>query len=409
MANPTITDGEESILRGYSGRLLQLILVGTLMAFVGRNIFGPLLPSIIEDLAVTSGEAGVALTVMWAAIAITQYPGGLLADQLSYKTVLVGAIAVLCVGFGVLIASTRYVGFLFGLAVMGFGAGMFTTSSYAQIADLFEERHGQVFGLYASSVDVGTALAGALATAVLGFTTWRVAGHTFESTWRISFVPVVLVLVAVAVAMHTFHRGTYDLDVTGCTPDIRGTLARVLQDPHVCRCVAAYAMVSFVFQGVLGFLPAFLSVGKGFSSTFANNAFIGFFLIGAVARNVVGYLGDRYTHLAVAVAAAICGALGLFILYVSQSFVPVVAGLGTLAVGVTGFPPVVNAYLMYYFPDASMGSDYGATRTLLIFLGSVGPTYIGFLVEKFTYEIAFVALVPFFVGSALILAWLRPQ
>lgn len=407
MANLTSTDGEEAILRGYSGRLLQLILAGTLTTFVGRNIFGPLLPSIIDDLAVTSGEAGVALTVMWISIGATQYPGGLLAEQLSYKTVLVGSMAVLCAGFGVLIGTGTYLGFLLGLVVMGLGAGMFTPSSYAQIADLFEARRGQAFGLYTSSVDVGTALAGGLATVVLGLSAWRVATYTAEPTWRVAFVPVVVVLATVALAMHVFHRGAYDLDVSGCTVDLRGTLARVLRDPHVRWCVVAYVMVSFVFQGVLGFLPAFLSTGKGFSTTFANNAFVGFFLVGAVARNVVGYLGDRFTHLGVAIASAVWGAIGLGVLYTSQSIGPVVAGLGILAVGVTGFSPVMNAYLMNYFPDASMGSDYGATRTLLIFLGSLGPTYIGFLAGTFRYELAFVALVPFFLASALILLWLR--
>lgn len=409
MSNVTNASGEETVLTGYSGRLLQLLLAGTLAAFVGRNIFGPLLPSIIEDLGITSGEAGVALTVMWAAIAITQYPGGLLADQLSYKTVLVCAMAVLCVGFGILIGTATYAGFLLGLVVMGLGAGMFTPSSYAQIADLYEARRGQAFGLYTSSIDVGTALAGALATVVLGVSTWRVASYAVESTWRVSFVPVVVVLAAVAAALHVFHRGTYELDVRGCAPDVRGTLARVLRDPQVRWCVTAYILTSFVFQGVLGFLPAFLNVGKGFSSTFANNAFVGFFLVGAVARNVVGYLGDRFTHLDVAIASAVFGTVGLLVLAASQSFVPVVAGLGVLAVGVTGFPPVMNAYLMNHFPNASMGSDYGATRTLLVFLGSVGPTYIGFLAGTFTYNVAFVALAPFFTGSALILVWLRRQ
>ncbi len=150
-------------------------------------------------------------------------------------------------------------------------------------------------------------------------------------------------------------------------------------------------------------------MGKGFSSTFANNAFAGFFLIGALARNVVGYLGDRFTHLDVAIASAVFGTVGLVVLAASQSLVPVVAGLGVLAVGVTGFPPVMNAYLTNYFPNASMGSDYGVTRTLLIFLGSVGPTYIGFLAGTFTYNVAFIALAPFFTVSALILVWLRRQ
>lgn len=120
---------EERLLTGYSGRVLVLILLGTMAAFIGRNIFGPLLPVIIEDLGITSSAAGFALSVMWVAIAVTQYPGGRLADQLSYKTVLVGAIGMLVVGFMLLILSSTYLGFVVGLTVMGLGAGLFTPSS----------------------------------------------------------------------------------------------------------------------------------------------------------------------------------------------------------------------------------------------------------------------------------------
>ncbi|WP_251341290.1 MFS transporter [Haloplanus halophilus] len=399
----------EPLLTGYPGRILLLILAGTVAAFVGRNIFGPLLPAIIETLGITSSEAGIALTVMWASIAITQYPGGLLSDQLSYKTVLVGSIAILSTGFVILTGVTTYVGFVFGLVVMGLGAGLFTPSSYAQLADLFEARRGQAFGLYTSAIDVGTSLSGALATLVLAVATWRFAGITVPTTWHVSFAPVVAVLVLVAATLHVGHRGDYDLDLGACELNLRETVARILGNPLVRWAIVAYVMYSFIFQGILGFLPAFLRFGKGYSQTFANNAFIGFFLVGAVVRIVAGYLGDRMRHLTVAIGAALLGMAGLLVLFVAQSTVPLVAGLGLLAVGITGFPPVVNAYLMGLFPDASMGGDYGGARTLLIFLGSLGPTYIGSVAQAFDYELAFAALLPFFLVSTVCLCWLRLQ
>jgi len=399
----------EPLLTGYSGRILLLILAGTVAAFVGRNIFGPLLPAIIETLGITSSEAGVALSVMWASIAITQYPGGLLSDQLSYKTVLMGSVAILSTGFVILTQVSTYVGFVFGLVVMGLGAGLFTPSSYAQLADLFEARRGQAFGLYTSSIDVGTSLSGALATGVLAVATWRVAGVTVPTTWHVSFVPVVVVLVAVAAALHVRHRDDYDINIVACDLNLRETVVRILGNPLVRWAIVAYVMYSFIFQGILGFLPAFLRFGKGYPQTFANNAFIGFFVVGALVRVVSGYLGDRMRHLTVAIGSALLGMVGLVVLFVAQSTVPVVVGLVLLAGGITGFPPVVNAYLMGLFPDASMGGDYGGARTLLVLLGSLGPTYIGSLAQAFSYELAFAALLPFFFGSTACLCWLRLQ
>lgn len=392
----TASPNKEQLVRGYSGRIFLLILLGTAAAFVGRNIFGPLLPAIIEDLGITSSDAGVALSVMWIAIAITQYPGGRLADQLSYKTVLVGAMGFLAIGFGVLMATTSYLGFVFGLIVMGLGAGFFTPSSYAQLATLFEERRGQAFGGYTASIDLGSAASGALAIAVLA-----------TATWRVSFLPVAIALIIVMVAMHVVHRGSYEFNVREVRLDFKATARTLLMNPAVRWAIVAYFMLNFVFQGVVGFLPAFLQFGKGLSSTLANNAFVGFFLFGAGVRLVSGHLGDQLRYLTVAAGAALIGAGGLLVLYFAETLPVIALGAAMLAAGLTGYPPVMNAYLMDRFSNSSMGGDYGAARTILILLGSMGPAYIGFLADTIDYNVSFLALVPFFLVNAAIILWLR--
>lgn len=393
MAEPT---EEERLVTGYSGRVLLLILLGTMAAFVGRNIFGPLLPAIIEDLGITSSAAGLALSVMWVAIAITQYPGGRLADQLSYKTVLVGAIGTLVAGFVLLILSSTYLEFVVGLTVMGLGAGLFTPSSYAQLAALFEARRGQAFGLYTSSIDIGSALSGVLAIGALALVAWRLA-----------FAPVVVTLLVAMVAIHVFHNGEYVTSVRDVRLEVRETIRRLFGDPRVRLALVSYFTLNFVFQGVLGFLPAFLQFAKGLSSTLANNAFVAFFLLGAGVRIISGHLGDRLRHLTVAAGAATVGAVGLLVLYFAETLPLVAIGAALLAVGLTGYPPVMNAYLMDCFPDTSMGGDYGAARSILILLGSIGPSYIGYLADRFDYDLAFVALVPFFVVNGLVVLVIR--
>lgn len=390
------TADEERLLTGYSGRIVILLLIATAAAFVGRNIFGPLLPAIIEDLGITSSEAGVALTIMWAAIAITQYPGGRMADQLSYKTILVSALALLTVGFGLLTVTSTYLGFVLSLIVMGLGAGAFTPSVYAQLAALFEERRGQAFGLYTSSIDIGSALSGAVAIGALAL-----------ATWRVSFVPVAVAIVIVIVALHLVHRGEYVFDVFDVRLEFRETGSSLLGNPAVRWALLSYVLLSFIFQGVLGFLPAYLQFAKGLTSTLANNAFIGFFILGAGVRVVSGHLGDKLQYLTVAAGAAIVGATGLLIMYFADSLIVLALGTVLLAAGLTGFPPVMNAFLMDRFEDTSMGGDFGAARTIMILLGSIGPAYIGFLADEISYTVSFIALVPFFIACALIVLWVR--
>lgn len=388
--------GTEQLVTGYSGRVLFLILFGTTAAFVGRNIFGPLLPSIIEDLGITSQSAGYALSTMWVAIALAQYPGGKLSDQLSYKTVLVGAMALLAAGFVILLQSSTFAGLVAGLVVMGVGGGLFSPSSYAQLAALFEERRGQAFGLYTASIDVGSALSGAVAIAAIAV-----------ASWRLSFLPVALALACVVVAMHVLHRGQYEFDVGSVRLEVRQTVTHLLQDVRVRVALVAYILMGLIFQAVLGFLPAFLQFAKGFPGTLANNLFVAFFVVGAVVRVVAGYLGDRFRYLTVAAGAAFVASGGLIVLYVSESMPVIGAGSALLATGITGFPTVMNAYLMDRFPDGSMGGDYGAARSILILFGATGPAYVGYLADSYGYELAFVALLPCSLAAGLLVLWIR--
>ncbi len=388
------TESREQLLTGYSGRVMVLIAFGTAISFAGRNVFGPILPSVTADLGITDAQAGFALTVMWISIALMQYPGGRMSDQLSYKTVLVGGMSLLVVGFALLTATTSYLTFVFGLIVMGLGGGMFTPSSYAQLASLFEARRGQAFGIYAASIDIGGAISGAIAIGALA-----VAG------WRASFVPVVAGLALLVVFMHLLHRGNYSLDVTDVRLEVRGTAKQLLGDPFIRLLLVGYVLHLVVYQGVLGFLPTFLQSAKSFPPTLASNAFIAFFLLAAVTRIGSGYFGDRMRYLVVGLAAALIAVSGLVVLFLSPSRLVTALGLVLLAVGLTGYMPVINAAMMDHFPDTSMGGDYGAARSIFILLGSVGPSYIGVLGARFDFNIAFLALAPVMLINAGVVVW----
>lgn len=67
---------EESLARGYSGRMLLIITVGAVAVKIGKHVLSPLLPTIIADLSITSVEAGIALPAITVANALDQYPSG---------------------------------------------------------------------------------------------------------------------------------------------------------------------------------------------------------------------------------------------------------------------------------------------------------------------------------------------
>lgn len=65
---------QESIVGGYEGRMLFTLSLATLCSMGARFLLPPLLPAIIDDLAISSTVAGLALSIMWGCTAFLTTP-----------------------------------------------------------------------------------------------------------------------------------------------------------------------------------------------------------------------------------------------------------------------------------------------------------------------------------------------
>jgi MFS family permease len=386
------TADDERLLRGYAGRLLLAASLGWLAIQAGRLLVSPLLPAIIADLGISEFQAGIALSVIWGLYALLQFPSGRLSDRLSRKTLLVAGLVLVAAGFALLASAPTYLLFLAGAAVVGVGAGLYPTAARALVSDLFVARRGQAFGIHTSSGDLGGVAAAGLATVVLAVAVWRAA-----------WLPVVTVLVLVAAALHVWSREEYVLARADLA--VGATARRLLGNGDLRWLLVAYALYAFSWQAATGFLPTYLQVGKAFSPGVANAGFGALFVVGVVVKNLAGSLSDRVPRSTVAPAALALAALGLVAVVLSSTPVAVTAGVVAFAAGLMAFPPVMQAYLMDAFPDDSAGGDLGATRTVYIGLGALGPTYVGGVASVVSYDAAFAGLVGCLAVSASLVAW----
>lgn len=384
-------DGE-GLVRGYSGQLLIGLSTGYLVIQLGRNILPPLLPAIVEDLSISPFRAGIAISVLSAAYALCMYPGGRLSDRLTRKTVLVAAALVAALGFGVLAVAGSYPALLVGAATVGLGAGLYWISLRGLLADLFVDRRGQAFGIQDALGFAGPIVAAGGAVAVLA-----VAG------WRLSFPPLVAFLLASAAFAH--HRIDEPYELVRVELDLVATGWRVFGDRQVRWLVVGYTCGIFAMQAVIGFLPLFLQVERGLPSSYASAGFAVLFFGAVVTMPTSGYLGDRLSHVPVAVGGLCLSILGLLGFVFGPS--PAIIGLGILAfgLGIWAFPPVIQAYLMTRFPDESMGGDFGAFKTVYAGMGSLGPTYVGFTAGVVGYTPAFLGLIGLLVAAIVVFLW----
>lgn len=368
--------------------------LGWLSVGLGRRVIPPLLPSIIEDLAITPSRAGFALTVLLVFFAALQYPGGRLSDQLSRETVLVTGVGVLTVGAGLVAVATGYPGLLLGLAAFGTGAGLFSIPARGLLSDLFVARRGTAFGLFQSAGRVGNMLAAGLAVAALAVATWQAA-----------FLPLVGAFVLTGVAVHVFRTEPYV--VRRPHLEFRDTVGRLLATKEVPWVLVTYMCFTLSWNGTLGFLPTFLQAEKGLAPTPASAVFAAVFVVGTLVTPLAGDLSDRTDRLPVVVAALALGLVGLATLVAAPGLVGVVAGVVVFATGLSSFPAVMQAYLMDLFDDESMAGDFGALKTIYSGVGSLGPTFVGTVAERASYGVALTGLAGTLVVGILLVLWLR--
>ncbi|ESP87060.1 MFS transporter [Candidatus Halobonum tyrrellensis] len=395
----TAADGRERpgrLAGGYAGRLLGLVATCSLLVVGGQALFAPLLPAIIEGLAITPSEAGVGVTAMAALSAACRYPGGRAADRLSRKTVVAAALCALVSGFALLSTATAYATFLVGMAVVGVGAGLYVPAAFALLSDLYADRRGQAIGVNNAAVNLGGILASGLAVAVLA-----------AAPWRAAFVPVVVGFLVVLPLFHRWNDEQYVVSRVRLAPV--STVRRLVRRSRIRRTVLSAGLVMFVQRGSLAFLPLFLQTERGFSPPLAAAAYAGFYLVGVVTTPATGWVGDRIGHATVTLGATAVGCGGLLAVVLGEGATTAVVGVLAFAFGMASYWPGMNAYVLALFPDDSAGGDFGALGTVYLGVGSLGPTYVGFAAERWSYLVAFAGLVPCLLAATALNAWLSAR
>lgn len=382
-------DEEERLFRGYSGRLLLVISLGWALLQAGRLSLSPLLPAIEADLGISSSASGFAITVVWGAYAVLQYPSGRLSDRLSRTTLLVAGLSLGAVGFLVLSTAPTYIAFLFGAVIVGVGVGLYPTPARGMVSDLFVEKRGRAFGLHTGSGDVGGILAAVLGTVVLAVATWRGA-----------FAPIAAALLLIALLLHLWSHEGYELAKVNLA--IGDTFRRILGIPRLRWLLFAYALYAFTWQSATGFLPTYLRA-KELSPALANAGLAVLFVVGAVVKPLAGGLGDRVSRGLLAPGVLLVAAGSLAVVVLSATPIIALTGVAVFAAGLMAFPPVMQAYLMDSFPGDSMGGDLGAMRSVYIGVGSLGATYVGVVGQYVDYDTAFTGLVGCLLLSSVVI------
>jgi sugar phosphate permease len=397
------------------GEYDALVLV-SLVWFLGkfvRYLFPPLFESIQGAYGVSNATVGTAFTGFMLVYALLQFPSGAVADRLGPVRVIVAGALVAGAGSLAVVFDAPFVALVAVMVVIGAGTGVHKTVSVRLIARVYPARTGRMLGAHDTLGAMGGVAAPAVVVAVLSAppalaaVLARLPGADWRAPFLLTGVLAVGLAVATAVRLSGAPAATGATDATddGPDPGAREYL-RLFRDPRFSAFVLVTVGFSFAHNGLVAFLPLYLSEAAGLATSTANLLYSLVFAV-TVVQLVTGDLSDRVGRfpvmvgtlgLAAAALVALVSLPGLRLGAVAAAVVVALFGLGS-----HGFQPVRSAYLMELLPGRLAGGGLGVVRTLLMGAGALAPSAVGIVADAVGFRPAF-ALLAGSMGLAAVVA-----
>jgi predicted MFS family arabinose efflux permease len=370
-------------LRG-DGRGWVLVAVATGWLFVlgTRVVLPALLPQIKVAFGLDNATAGLLVTLLWGAYALTQFPAGVLIDRIGERRTLVTSVVVAVVGILALTVAPTFLAFVAGLLLFGLGSGLYAPPRVTVLSRTFADNDGTALGVTFAIGNLGAAALPPIAAAIALWVGWR-AGF--------GFVAPLLAIVGIALWTVVPRRSstpgaTGELSRRAASRVVRAVLAR-----KVVLSWVALTMMLFAYQGLGAFLPIYLIEAKGLGQGVAAVLYSVFYASGAISQSFAGTAADVYGSPTVLSAIAGFGVLTLVALPAVDgvwALAPLVVLLGTRL----GIGPVGNGYVTAMLPADVQGTGYGLFRAFYLAVGATGSLFVGVLAEAGLFDEAFLAL-----------------
>jgi len=372
----------------YRNTVLVLCAFAFFATYYARVAFSPVVPFITDEFAVSNTQIGIALSGMWIAYGLTQYPSGILADAFGEKRIIllsVGGTAVLSLLTAV---APVFVVFFVGVVGVGAAAGLHYTVASTLLSRTYDDI-GTAIGLHSLGAPVA-GLVAPIASAWIGV----------RYGWRPAIAVVVLVALPIFVIflwrVHPTEPRHADRE-----SDARATVGlffSFLSRPTTAFFTVIAILATFAINGLISFLPTFLVEYHGYSLTLAGVAFSGFFIARGGIQILIGAVSDRYDRDIAIVASLLSGSLGLALFLVGPGLLPILVGV-LLFGGGASFFAAVEPKMLASLTEAEKNAGFGVFRTTYMVGGSTGSIGVGAFADLLGWAATMLILVALFTTA----------
>jgi YNFM family putative membrane transporter len=376
----------------YRHTVLGLCTLAFASTMLARLVISPVVPDVTDGFGVSTGAVGLALSGMWAAYALTQFPSGILGDRFGERRVILAAVGITGCASLLLALSPTFAVFAVLTVALGAGAGLHYSVATTLLTKEFDDI-GRAIGVHVA----GGPLAGLIAPVVAP------AGAT-RYDWRAG------VAVGAAVAVPVFVAFAWRVESTPPErPDesmrdrmaIRPLVALLSRPPIAFTTLVAF-LGAFCWQATASFLPTFLVAFRDLPETSAGLLFSAYFVVNGLSQPTIGWVSDRIGRDGAAAATMGLGVVGYAALVAGPrvALLPAVVCVGA---AMTWGAPLQSRYFDTFEAD-ERGAAFGLVRTAYMILGASGSVVVGVLSDLAGWEAAYGLLVGVMgLGLALLL------
>ncbi|MFB6106511.1 MAG: MFS transporter [Halobacteriaceae archaeon] len=369
------------------GRYDALALTAAIwfLAKLLRYAVPPLFATFGRTFGASTATLGAAFSVMMLCYAAMQFPAGVLADRFGPVRVVAAGALVASAAALLVAAAGGFPALVAAMVLVGAGTGVHKTVAVTLLPRVYDARTGRALGAF----DTAGAMGGAVApVAVVGLLArpWL--------SWRALFVAAAAAGVVAAVLF--VWRVSARLPArpskgAGAAGGGVSRYASAFADRRLAGFVGVTVLLSVAYNGVVAFLPLYLTARVGLDASTAGLLYGGLFLVSLV-QPVTGDAADRLGALPVTVALVGLATAGLAGLLVADGPVVAAAAVAAVGAGNHGFRPVRGAYLVAAAPGDVAGGTLGVARTAIMAAGALSPAAVGLVASTWGFQLAFGAL-----------------
>ena len=369
-----------------------LISVGHMLTHWYPATFYLLLPLIGNELGLSYGQIGSILTCQFVCGSLSNIPGGMIADAVPRKGILM-ALALCWVGAPYLLMgfTHSYWTLLACAGLVGIGNNFWHPTAIPLLARSFPQRKGFVVSIHGMGGNVGDALAPLAAGFLLAAMSWR-------NVVVVNIVPGILMACAIL-----FFVGRLNLDNDSGTarmqmPFAKGFRARLqdlrelLNNRTVVMISLGSAFRAMTQSALLTFLPLYLARQMGYSPKLVGTCMFMLQAAGFAVTPIAGHLSDKMGRQRIIVssmAMTMVVLLGMAVAGHSAAFVLLVAFLGFFLFAVRS---VLQAWLLDSTPAHQGGTSIGILFGSQALGAAIGPLSGGILADHYGLNVVFLFL-----------------